>query len=147
MLFRLEAATPRDMEQQVSSRFARPYTVGNEVQALRRAEEVLTVVLSRHTAGSQPENASATEEAETKTGLELVKRDIAVIFRTGQATVVQRHLSRVRLILQLEFHSRCTGHFQFPPKTVPEWVRSHASPLSSPGTRQHVCAQHTCAVR
>ena len=131
MLFRLQAASPRDMEQQMSARFARPYTIENELLALQYAHTILETILNQHlsnTGGTRDDGLAA------ESGIATVRRAIANIFRDGQATVITRHVNRVKLILQLEFSSRCCRQFHFPPQSVPEWVGVlfvQSSPCSS----------------
>ena len=119
-LFRLYVASEEEAASNVSSRFIRPFSVDNEIAALRAAITVIEDAVNRvDTTTDNPQNGSD--------GIEVVRKQIADLYRQGQSVVLRRHYNRVKLVLDLQFHGRVTGQYSFPPSSAAQWVRAHAT--------------------
>eukprot|EP00750_Incisomonas_marina_P018513 INCI2988.1.p1 GENE.INCI2988.1~~INCI2988.1.p1 ORF type:complete len:587 (+),score=114.29 INCI2988.1:1610-3370(+) len=114
-LFRLFAASEAEARDNVSSRFVRPFSVANELAALRCASDVIDDVINQYSA--------APEESQKCQGIHSVRQQLAGLYRSGQRTVLQRHYVRVKLALDLALHGQSSGQFRFPPSSEQEWGR------------------------
>lgn len=118
MSFRF-AASEAEARDNVSSRFVRPFSVANELAALRCASNVIRDVVNQYSAAPE-------EEPQQCQDIQSVRQQLASLYRSGQRTVLQRHYVRVKLALDLALHGQSSGQFQFPPTSEQEWVRRFA---------------------